>query len=475
MLAAAAAEEVSHCVRCPHLAATRKQTVFGTGSPTARLMFIGEAPGADEDRIGQPFVGRAGQLLTDMITKGMGLRREDVYIANVLKCRPPDNRTPTTEEAANCSSYLEHQIAVIRPEFLCLLGKTAAMGVLGVDASTSMGRLRGRWHHYRGIKTLATYHPSYLLRNPPAKKDAWEDLQLLIIEMGLTVPGRKRGSGGVIVRRPSKWRPTGPELRPGAGLAFSAGGERTAMPIHDWTRVDAGLFHAFRLDWITLLSCSPALPRNTTHASSVGHFRTTTCYRRSRCGRHESNPDRGRALPVSAPPSKTWMKTGSMLSRRTASGCTTSGTNIVAVVEIVSPGNKTSAHARDANLRREAAAGYIAQEVHLLVIDLFPPSQRDPQGIHKAIWDQFIEEDFELPVDKPLTLVPYEGVSEPERSTSSRSPSATCCRTCRSSSSPGITSRPRSSNPIGGPGTSSSPRRCSGCSRLHRTRKEMGR
>ncbi len=192
---AAAAAEVARCTRCPHLAATRTQTVFGCGTPTARLMFIGEAPGADEDRLGQPFVGRAGQLLTDMITKGMGLRREDVYIANILKCRPPDNRTPTPEEAANCSGYLEHQIAVIRPEFLCLLGKTAAMGVLRVDPSASMGRLRGRWHRHRGIRTLVTYHPSYLLRNPAAKKDAWEDLQLLMKEMGLQMPGRRRGSG----------------------------------------------------------------------------------------------------------------------------------------------------------------------------------------------------------------------------------------------------------------------------------------
>jgi uracil-DNA glycosylase len=190
---AAASAEVARCTRCPHLAATRTQTVFGCGAPTARLMFIGEAPGADEDRLGQPFVGRAGQLLTDMITKGMGLRREDVYIANILKCRPPDNRTPTAEEAANCSGYLEHQIAVIRPEFLCLLGKTAAMGVLGVDPATSMGRLRGRWHRHRGIRTLVTYHPSYLLRTPAAKKDAWDDLQLLMKEMGLEKPGRRRG------------------------------------------------------------------------------------------------------------------------------------------------------------------------------------------------------------------------------------------------------------------------------------------
>jgi uracil-DNA glycosylase family 4 len=187
---AASAAEVAGCRRCPHLAASRTQTVFGTGSPTTRLMFIGEAPGADEDRTGKPFVGVAGQLLTDMITKGMGLSREDVYIANVLKCRPPGNRTPTTEEAANCSSYLDHQIAVIRPEFLCLLGKTAAIAVLDLPPMTTMGPLRKRWHTYKGIKTLVTYHPSYLLRNPPAKKDAWEDLQLLMKEMGLQVPRR---------------------------------------------------------------------------------------------------------------------------------------------------------------------------------------------------------------------------------------------------------------------------------------------
>ncbi len=154
-------------------------------------MFIGEAPGADEDWIGQPFVGRAGQLLTDMITKGMGLRREDVYIANVLKCRPPDNRTPTTEEAANCSSYLDHQIAVIRPEFLCLLGKTAASALLDILPTTTIGQLRKRWHRVKGIKTLVTYHPSYLLRTQSAKKDAWEDLQLLMKEMGLAMPGKR--------------------------------------------------------------------------------------------------------------------------------------------------------------------------------------------------------------------------------------------------------------------------------------------
>ena len=171
------------CRRCPHLAETRTQTVFGTGKPDTRLMFIGEAPGADEDRTGEPFVGRAGQLLTDMITKGMGLTRDQVYIANVLKCRPPENRTPTIEEANNCFSYLEQQIAIIRPEFLCLLGRVAVQAVL--NTTQAMGKMRGKWHRYRGIPTLATYHPSYLLRTPSAKKDAWEDLQMLMKEMGL--------------------------------------------------------------------------------------------------------------------------------------------------------------------------------------------------------------------------------------------------------------------------------------------------
>jgi DNA polymerase len=159
-------------------------------------MFVGEAPGADEDRLGVPFVGRAGQLLTDMITKGMGLSRDEVYIANVLKCRPPDNRPPTLEEAANCFSYLEQQIAIVRPEFLCLLGRTAAQTLLPISPSTSMGQLRGKWHRFRGIQTLVTYHPSYLLRTQSAKKDAWEDLQILMTEMGLRIPNRKGRSPG---------------------------------------------------------------------------------------------------------------------------------------------------------------------------------------------------------------------------------------------------------------------------------------
>ncbi len=183
------AEEVAGCERCPLLAASRTQTVFGEGSATARLMFVGEAPGADEDRTGRPFIGRAGALLTDMITKGMGLDRGDVYIANVLKSRPPENRDPLPEEVAHCLPYLERQIAIIRPEFLCLLGKVAASTLL--ETALPMGRLRGKWHRYRGIPTVVTYHPSYLLRNPAAKKDAWGDLQMLMQAMGLKPPARK--------------------------------------------------------------------------------------------------------------------------------------------------------------------------------------------------------------------------------------------------------------------------------------------
>jgi uracil-DNA glycosylase len=188
-LLAALAAEVAVCARCPHLAATRTQTVFGVGVPTARLMFVGEAPGADEDRQGEPFVGRAGMLLTDMITKGMGLTRESVYIANVLKSRPPENRNPELDEIANCLPYLERQIEIIRPEFLCLLGRIASGSLL--NTALPLSRLRGRWHRYKGIPTIVTYHPSYLLRNPADKKKAWDDLQMLMKAMGLTPPGRR--------------------------------------------------------------------------------------------------------------------------------------------------------------------------------------------------------------------------------------------------------------------------------------------
>jgi DNA polymerase len=187
---ASLASEVSVCRRCSELAETRTQTVFGVGTPEARLMFIGEAPGGEEDRQGEPFVGRAGQLLTDMITKGMGLARNQVYIANILKCRPPENRTPSLEECVNCVGYLEQQIAIIRPEFICMLGLVAAQTLL--ETTQSLGRLRGRWHTYRGIRTIVTYHPAYLLRSPAFKKQAWEDLQTLMKAMGLPLP-KSRG------------------------------------------------------------------------------------------------------------------------------------------------------------------------------------------------------------------------------------------------------------------------------------------
>jgi len=186
---AALAARVAECQRCPVLVASRTQTVFGVGSPTARLMFVGEAPGADEDRMGIPFVGRAGQLLTDMITKGMGMNRDDVYIANVVKSRPPENRNPLPDEIAHCLPFLEEQIAIIRPEYLCLLGKVAASALL--DTAMPLGKLRGRWHRVRGIATIVTYHPAFLLRYPNFKKDTWNDLQMLMKAMGITPPARK--------------------------------------------------------------------------------------------------------------------------------------------------------------------------------------------------------------------------------------------------------------------------------------------
>ena len=180
---AAVARKVAACTRCEELACHRTQTVFGSGNPHTRLVFMGEAPGADEDRQGLPFVGRAGQLLTDIIVKGMGLRREDVYILNTIKCRPPGNRTPVPQEAANCREYLDQQLDILRPEFICCLGAVAAQNLLGT--STSIGQLRGRIHDFRGIKVVCTYHPAYLLRTPEAKRQTWEDIRLLMKEMGL--------------------------------------------------------------------------------------------------------------------------------------------------------------------------------------------------------------------------------------------------------------------------------------------------
>lgn len=175
---------VHACVRC-ELAKTRKNVVFGEGSPDAKLMFIGEAPGADEDAQARPFVGRAGQLLTKII-EAMGLKREEVYIANILKCRPPDNRNPLPDEIANCSPYLLEQVRLIKPRVICALGKFAAQTLL--NSETPISKLRGNFHDYHGIKLMPTYHPAYLLRNPGEKKTVWKDMQKIAEELGITIP-----------------------------------------------------------------------------------------------------------------------------------------------------------------------------------------------------------------------------------------------------------------------------------------------
>ena len=175
------ADEVAKCTRCRDLADSRTQTVFGTGNPDAELVFLGEAPGADEDKRGIPFVGRAGQLLTDIIVKGMKIRREDVYICNILRCRPPGNRNPMPDEAAHCRPFLNRTLEIIQPKFICCLGAVAAKNLL--NSEKTIGALRGKVWEYNGIKVVCTYHPAYLLRNPSAKADTWEDVQLLMREM----------------------------------------------------------------------------------------------------------------------------------------------------------------------------------------------------------------------------------------------------------------------------------------------------
>ena len=166
--------EIGDCTRCA-LSAGRNKIVFGDGDPNARLMFVGEGPGADEDAQGLPFVGRAGQLLNNMIS-ATGLKREQVYIANIVKCRPPQNRTPEPEEANTCSPFLFQQIDVVRPEVIVALGSTAATYLLG--AKSSLSSLRGRTHNCRGTKLIVTYHPAYLLRTPGDKRKTWADLCL---------------------------------------------------------------------------------------------------------------------------------------------------------------------------------------------------------------------------------------------------------------------------------------------------------
>jgi DNA polymerase len=175
-------DDIGDCTRCA-LHKGRNKIVFADGSPTARLMFVGEGPGADEDAQGLPFVGRAGQLLNNMIT-AMGLKREEVYIANVVKCRPPGNRTPEPDEANTCSQFLFRQIDVVHPQVLVALGATAATYLLG--ARQPLAGLRGRVHAFRGMSLIVTYHPAFLLRDPRQKKEAWADLQIAMKELGLT-------------------------------------------------------------------------------------------------------------------------------------------------------------------------------------------------------------------------------------------------------------------------------------------------
>lgn len=181
------AERVSGCTRCTELAATRTQTVFGVGKVEPDLCFIGEAPGADEDRQGEPFVGAAGQLLNRIIT-ACGMQRDEVYICNIIKCRPPGNRQPLPHEAGNCREYLDRQLELVRPKFICALGATAAQNLLGT--TVSIGKLRGQFHDFRGIPVLCTYHPAFLLRSPDRKKDVWEDMKKLLARMGRPVPGK---------------------------------------------------------------------------------------------------------------------------------------------------------------------------------------------------------------------------------------------------------------------------------------------
>jgi DNA polymerase len=187
-------EELGDCQRCK-LAGGRTQIVFGVGHPEADLVFVGEGPGADEDRQGEPFVGAAGQLLTRMIV-AMGFDREDVYICNIVKCRPPGNRVPEPDEVEACEPFLQRQIAAIRPRMIVALGKTAATVLL--KTKSPINAYRGRFHSYQGVPVMPTYHPAYLLRTPSAKRDVWEDLQKVMAELdrlGVPRPRAARGDG----------------------------------------------------------------------------------------------------------------------------------------------------------------------------------------------------------------------------------------------------------------------------------------
>lgn len=182
--------QVSTCVRCD-LSQTRTLTVFGEGDSRARLVFVGEGPGFEEDKQGRPFVGAAGKLLTRII-QAMGLNRDDVYICNIIKCRPPDNRNPFSVEIEACLPYLERQLRLIRPEYICALGAVAARTLLKTE--TPISRLRGHLHTIGAIRVMPTYHPAYLLRNPDQKRAVWEDMQVVMREMGLQRPSKTRGT-----------------------------------------------------------------------------------------------------------------------------------------------------------------------------------------------------------------------------------------------------------------------------------------
>ena len=177
---------IGQCTRCP-LHKERKNLVFGEGNPKARLVFVGEAPGREEDIMGRPFVGEAGRLLTRIIENGMGLRREDVYICNVIKCRPPGNRDPEAKEVQTCLPFLKKQLEIIKPEVICILGRIAGQALLGRDFKITQDR--GKWFEFESIPVMPTFHPAYLLRNPRAKRPVWEDIQKVMERLSL--PGVK--------------------------------------------------------------------------------------------------------------------------------------------------------------------------------------------------------------------------------------------------------------------------------------------
>jgi uracil-DNA glycosylase len=185
------AERVRGCDRCPELVATRTQTVFGVGPVGAEVVFVGEAPGADEDRQGEPFVGAAGQMLNRIIA-ACGFRREDIFICNILRCRPPGNRQPKLEEAQNCREYLDRSIELVGPKVICCWGAVAAQNLLGTKVGIT--KLRGRFYEYRDIPVLCTFHPAALLegRSPEKKKDVWDDMKMLLAKLGRPIPGARK-------------------------------------------------------------------------------------------------------------------------------------------------------------------------------------------------------------------------------------------------------------------------------------------